>query len=56
MSPRIGDHHCYDYVGDPDEQENRIGTSDERDLIELLRVALRDVEAPDEQLQRLGLG
>ena len=55
LNPCIGDHQCYDYVSDPDEKENRVGTSDEQDLIELLRVALRDVEAPDEQLQRLGL-
>jgi len=56
LSPRVGDHQCYDYVGDPEEKENRVGTSDEKDLIELLRVALRDVEAPVEQLERLGLG
>jgi arylsulfatase A-like enzyme len=55
-SPRIADHHCYDVVNDPDELDNRLGTSDERDLIELLRVALDEVSAPREQLERLGLG
>jgi hypothetical protein len=32
-----------------------VGTSAEKDLAELLRVALREVEAPAEQLERLGL-
>ena len=55
LAPALGDHHCYAYVDDPDEEDNRLGTADERDLIELLRVALAAVEAPDEQLQRLGI-
>jgi hypothetical protein len=52
---RIGEHHCYHLDNDPEEAENRLGSADERDMIELLRVALKSVEAPDEQLQRLGI-
>jgi hypothetical protein len=55
LNPSVGDHHCYAYVDDPEELNNRRGGSDEADLIELLRVALREVEAPDEQFQRLGI-
>ena len=35
--------------------QHHLGGADERDLTELLRVALGDVGAPEEQLQRLGL-
>ena len=48
-------HYCFDLTVDPDERENRRGTSTERDLIELLRVALHDLQVPAEQLVRLGL-
>ncbi len=50
-----GDHHCYDLDVDPDETENRVGDAVEADMIELLRVALREVEAPAEQFERLGI-
>lgn len=53
--PRVGEHHLYDYVADPSEDENRLGGSDEREMQELLHVALREVQAPDEQFERLGL-
>jgi arylsulfatase A-like enzyme len=56
LGVRPGEHHCYHLADDPDETDNRLGSPDERDLIELLRIALRDVEAPAEQLVRLGLG
>jgi hypothetical protein len=55
MGPAIGDHHCYHYANDPQEEDNRLGSSDEKDLCELLRVAMRAVEAPDEQFERLGI-
>jgi arylsulfatase A-like enzyme len=55
LAPKLGEHHCYDYVNDPEEEDNRLGSSDERDLSELLRVALAEVEAPAEQFERLGL-
>jgi arylsulfatase A-like enzyme len=53
--PPIGEHHCYAYVDDPEESDNRLGGADEKDLEELLRVALAEVDAPGEQLARLGL-
>jgi arylsulfatase A-like enzyme len=53
----LGRHHLYDLDVDPDEQENRRGESTvENEMADLLRVALADVDAPDEQLARLGLG
>jgi arylsulfatase A-like enzyme len=50
-------HFLFDLHNDPTEDENRAGSggADEADMVELLRVALRAVEAPDEQLARLGL-
>ena len=55
LGMRVGEHHCYDVANDPEEMENRLGTTDERDMVELLRVALRAVDAPDEQFVRLGI-
>jgi arylsulfatase A-like enzyme len=54
-SPPIGQHQCFRYLDDPDETENRVGEADEKELQEMMRVALREVEAPAEQLERLGL-
>jgi hypothetical protein len=51
----VGRHHLYDLDIDPDETENRRGGAQEADMADLLRTALLDVEAPGEQLQRLGL-
>ena len=51
----VGRHHLYDLADDPDEGENRAGESVEADMLELLRTALRELEAPAEQLERLGL-
>jgi arylsulfatase A-like enzyme len=51
----LGEHHLYDVSNDPSEVENRVGERDERDMVDLLRAALVDVEAPDDQLARLGL-
>ncbi len=48
-------HELYDLDHDPDEQENRVGGRDEAEMIELLRVALGAVGAPDEQYERLGV-
>ncbi len=52
----VGRHHLYDLDVDPDERENRRGGAQEADMADLLRTALLDVEAPSEQLERLGLG
>jgi len=55
LGTRAGEHHCYRIDNDPGELENRVGTRDEADMIELLRVALQSIEAPAEQFQRLGI-
>ena len=48
-------HYLFDVTTDPDEQENRIGEKTESDMIELLRVALTELEAPSDQFERIGL-
>lgn len=45
----------FDVVDDPGETHNLAGTAVAAELEELLRVALGDVEAPDDQYVRLGL-
>ena len=45
----------YDVDIDPTEAENRAGSTVEREMIDLLRTALAEVDAPDEHLARLGL-
>jgi hypothetical protein len=50
-----GQHHLYDVDIDPDERENRRGETVEREMIDLLRTALAELEAPVEHLARLGL-
>ena len=51
----VGHHHLYDVDLDPDEAENRVGEPVEAELVDLLRTALVELEAPDDQLERLGL-
>lgn len=51
----VGQHHLYDVDLDPDEGENRVGEAVEAELVDLLRTALAEVDAPDDQLVRLGL-
>ncbi len=51
----VGRHHLYDLGIDPDEHENRRGEPSEREMIDLLRTALVEVDAPADQLVRLGL-
>lgn len=55
MGQPLNDHHCFDLHNDPQELDNRLGSADETDMIELLRCALLDHEAPAEQLERLGI-
>jgi arylsulfatase A-like enzyme len=51
----VGAHFLFDLDNDPGESENLIGTGVEADMVEMLRDALQTVEAPGEQLQRLGI-
>jgi arylsulfatase A-like enzyme len=48
-------HHLFDTLNDPNEMENRAGSADEKRMADLLRHALSEIEAPDEQFKRLGL-
>jgi arylsulfatase A-like enzyme len=50
-----GEHFLFDLEEDPGERRNLVGTPAEKDVIELLRVALREVEAPAEHLERMGI-
>jgi arylsulfatase A-like enzyme len=52
---KFSGHHLFDTAKDPAEDENRTGGADEARMIDMLRTALREVEAPDEQFKRLGL-
>ena len=48
--------HClYDLENDPGELENLLDTRDEKRMLDLLQTALRELEAPEEQLARLGI-
>ncbi len=48
-------HHLYDLCEDPGESHNLAGSAAEKRAAEQLRAALVAVEAPDDQLARLGL-
>ena len=48
-------HYLFDVANDPSENENRAGAAEENRMVELLRNALQSIEAPSEQMQRLGL-
>ena len=47
--------HLYDLKNDPGEEENLTGTPKEAALEEKLREALKELEAPNAQFERLGL-
>ena len=48
-------HHLWDLREDPEEQHDLAGTPAEEIAAEKLREALRRIEAPADQLERLGL-
>jgi arylsulfatase A-like enzyme len=52
---KFSGHHLYDLANDPTEDRNLAATWPERDAIDQLRAALIEVEAPSDQLTRLGL-
>ncbi len=54
-SNALDSHFLFDLEEDPDESVNLVGGPAESDMVELLRVALRTVDAPGEQLERLGI-
>ena len=55
LNPKIDDHYFFDLNLDPKEDENRIGEKTEDQMVEMLRVALREVSARQEQFDRLGI-
>lgn len=55
MDAPVDAHELYVIPDDPEENENRAGEKVESDMIELLRVALKEIEAPAEQFERLGI-
>jgi len=55
MQPDIDAHHLYDLSVDPNENINSLGGKLESDMIEILRVALKELNAPMEQFSRLGI-
>jgi len=52
---RFSGNHLYDLEEDPDETVNRAGSAGEKDAMDALRNAMKQVDAPAEQFQRLGL-
>src|SRR5690348_17839385 len=55
-SARFDGNHLFDLGDDPAEERDRAGGAAESAIAEQLRVALQEVDAPDDQLLRLGLG
>jgi hypothetical protein len=51
----VDSHFFFDLDNDPSEDENLHGTRREAGMVELLREALKTVEAPEEQMVRLGI-
>jgi hypothetical protein len=49
------DSHLFDVDTDPDELEDRTGTSDEVEMRDALATVLREISAPEELLERVGL-
>jgi hypothetical protein len=55
LNPPVGEHHLFDLTEDPEENHDLTGTRLEAEMIDLLRVALVELEAPQEQLERLAI-
>jgi hypothetical protein len=51
----VDSHYLFDLSVDPEEDENLVGHAVERDMVELLRHAMQSLDAPGEQLERLGI-
>ena len=51
----IRDSYLFDLEEDPTEDNNLVGTQREQALLDALRTALGEIDAPTEQLMRLGL-
>jgi hypothetical protein len=51
----IDEHYLFDLEEDPTEDNNLVGTRCEEAMLDALRTALGEIDAPTEQLTRLGL-
>lgn len=51
----IDEHYLFDIEEDPTEDNNLVGTQREQAMLDALRTALGEIDAPTEQLTRLGL-
>jgi arylsulfatase A-like enzyme len=49
------DSHLFDILNDPGEEDNRIGTSDESQMLDALASMLREISAPEDLRQRVGV-
>ncbi len=47
--------HLYDVVNDPGEMENQVGTSSEPEMIDALATMLKEISAPADLLERVGV-
>ena len=54
LGPFSGNH-LYDLFNDPEEENNLAGSKKETDYADRLRQALKQIEAPSDQITRLGL-
>ena len=52
---RFTGNHLYDLYNDPGEEQNLAGQRAEREMADTLREALKQVEAPGDQFERLGM-
>jgi hypothetical protein len=52
---KFSGNHLFDLAADPTEEDNLAGGAIENEMIDLLKTALSEVNAPDEQWVRLGL-
>jgi arylsulfatase A-like enzyme len=55
INPPVNEHYLYDLDVDPGEMTNLAGTTHETEMLDLLRTALAELQAPEEQFKRLGL-
>jgi hypothetical protein len=52
---RFSGNHLWDLNEDPDEERDLVGTAAEKETADALRQALLSIDAPADQLERLGL-
>lgn len=53
---RFSGHHLWNLDEDPEEERDLVGRPEEEEMADGIRQALLEIEAPNDQLERLGLG